>query len=83
MSDTELNLPQMTFITIAWDEEYLQWTLDLGNVSYWEARGVLMSCLEELETYAPDIRIRSNGESLDYLVLDDDDDDGESGKGDE
>jgi hypothetical protein len=53
----------MHFITIRWDAESGELVLDLGDLSHYEAWGILAAALQEVEDRCPSIEVRFNGES--------------------
>lgn len=59
-----------SFITLSKDFETGVWTLDIGDVDYYEARGAVTGALREIEDRCPEIRFRQFGSA----IMDDDGD---------
>lgn len=61
--EPEAELPEtpMHFITIRWDADG-DLELDLGDLSHYEAWGVLDAALQEVKDRCPNIEVRYNGE---------------------
>lgn len=63
MTDFNLDAPAH-FITITWNDDDEQWTLDIGGVPHFEAKAVLEACVTELDCRNPEIKVRSFGAEL-------------------
>lgn len=71
--------PPAYFITLRWDSCGTV-ELDIGDVSYFEARGLLHAALQEITEFQPGIIVRSTKGAFDQepFPLDDDDEDDET-----